>query len=101
MHATRLSRGHLIRYLPGDGDGTAAGEPQAAAARPCEDDRGASREAPLCVHADGEFVCVPEDGVREIAVEVVPRRLRVEVYPPALYGGRNANEKSPPAAGGL
>jgi hypothetical protein len=27
--------------------------------------------------------------VPEVAVEMVPRRLRVEVYPPALYGGRN------------
>jgi diacylglycerol kinase family enzyme len=45
-------------------------------------------DSPLCVHADGEFVCVPGDGVAGIALEVVPRRLRVEVFPPARYGAR-------------
>ena len=87
MHATRLSRWHLIRYLPAMATG-----------RLPENHRllhlgRASRievrsEAPLCVHADGEFVCVPEDGECEVAIEVVPSRLRVEVFPPALYGGR-------------
>ena len=87
MHATRLTRGHLIRYLPAMATG-----------RLPEDHNllklGRARrisvrsEAPLCVHADGEFVCVPEEGIRGIEVEVEPRRLRVEVYPPALYGGR-------------
>ncbi|VTT99995.1 ---NA--- : [Gemmataceae bacterium] len=46
--------------------------------------------SPLCVHADGEFVCVPEEGVAEIALDVVPRRLRVEVFAPARYGARGA-----------
>jgi diacylglycerol kinase (ATP) len=87
MHATRLSRGHLIRYLPKMATGRL---PENHAllhlgrARRVE----VESEAPLCVHADGEFVCVPEDGVRRVTAEVVPRRLRVEVYPPALYGGR-------------
>jgi hypothetical protein len=45
-------------------------------------------DAPLCVHTDGEFVCVPEDRVTRLVAEVLPHRLRVEVYPPALYGGR-------------
>ncbi|WP_439623514.1 diacylglycerol/lipid kinase family protein [Gemmata sp.] len=87
MHATRLRRGHLLRYLPA-----------MAAGRLPENHRlialgRASRievhsESPLCVHADGEFVCVPEEGVTEIVLEVVQRRLRVEVFPPALYGAR-------------
>jgi diacylglycerol kinase (ATP) len=87
MHATRLRRGHLLRYLPA-----------MAAGRLPENHRlialgRASRievrcAVPLCVHADGEFVCVPEQGVTEVALEVVPRRLRVEVFPPALYGAR-------------
>jgi diacylglycerol kinase (ATP) len=86
MHATRLSRGHLLRFLPGmatsklpqDHRLVGLGRAKRIAVR-CE--------VPLCVHADGEFVCVPEDEVHEVAVEVVPRRLRVEVYSPALYGG--------------
>ena len=87
MHATRLTRGHLLRYLPAMVSGRLPenhpllhlGRARRVAVR---------SEAPLCVHADGEFVCVPADDVREVAVEVVPRRLKVEVYTPALYGGR-------------
>ena len=28
-------------------------------------------------HADGEFFCLPEDGVRELTIEIVPAALRV------------------------
>ena len=100
MHATRLTRGHLIRYLPAMATGRLPENHKLlrlGRARKIE----VKCEEPICVHADGEFICVPEDGIREIEIEVVPRRLRVEVYPPALYGGRSANEKSPPTAGGL
>ena len=45
-------------------------------------------ERPLCVHTDGEFFCRPEDGIRAVSAEVIPGRLRVEVFPPGLYGGR-------------
>ena len=89
LHARDAAQPLAPAPLPaGDGDGQAAGESPARCtlgrARRIE----VRSEAPLCVHADGEFVCVPEDGVKEIAVEVLPRRLTVEVYPPALYGGR-------------
>ena len=87
MHATRLSRGHLIRYLPAMATGKLPEKHPLLAlgqARRIE----VVSEAPLCVHADGEFICVPEERVKEIVVEVLPRRLRVEVYPPSLYGGR-------------
>ncbi len=89
MHATRLTRWHLIRFLPRMATGQLPenhkllrlGRARRISVR---------SEAPLCVHADGEFICVPEDRIREVAVEVVPRRLQVEVYRPALNGGRNA-----------
>lgn len=87
MHATQLNRGHLLRYLPAMATGRLPeNHPLVVLGR-------ASRievvsEAPLCVHADGEFICVPEDRLNAITVEVLPRRLRVEVYAPALYGGR-------------
>src|SRR5262245_58826316 len=87
MHATRLSRWHLIRYLPAMATGRLPdNHPLVALGRAHR--IGVRSEAPLCVHADGEFVCVPQDGVNEIAIEVVPRQLRVEVYLPALYGRR-------------
>jgi diacylglycerol kinase family enzyme len=88
MHATRLSRGHLIRYLPAMATGRLPENHnllKLGRARRIEVRSGSA----LCVHADGEFVCVPAEGIRGIEVEVMPRRLRVEVYPPALYGGRD------------
>lgn len=86
MHATRLSRGHLIRYLPAMVTGKLPenhkllhlGRAKRIDVR---------SEKPLCVHADGEFVCVPDEKIHEVAVEVQPRRLKVEVFPPAMYGG--------------
>lgn len=87
MHATRLSRGHLLRYLPKMATGNLPENHKLVSlgrARRIE----VRSELPLCVHADGEFVCDPEDKIHEVAVEVVPRRLRVEVYRPSLYGGR-------------
>jgi diacylglycerol kinase family enzyme len=87
MHATRLTRWHLIRFLPRMATGTLPeghrllhlGRARRIAVR---------AQCSLCVHADGEFVCIPEDGCQEVAIEVVPRRLRVEIYQPGLYGGR-------------
>ena len=87
MHATRLSRFHLIRYLPTMVRGKLPENHKLLTLGRASRIEVKS-EAPLCVHADGEFVCVPEDGLREIAVEVLPARLKVQVYPPALYGGR-------------
>ena len=36
-------------------------------------------DLPVNVHADGEFLCVAEEGFREVTVEVVPAALRVDV----------------------
>ncbi|HEX4610217.1 MAG TPA: diacylglycerol kinase family protein [Urbifossiella sp.] len=89
MHATRLRRWHLVRYLPAMATGNLPeNHPLIRLGRAARVE--VESESPLCVHADGEFICTPRDGVKELAVEVVPRRLRVEVYPPALYGGRRS-----------
>jgi len=34
-------------------------------------------ETPLIVHLDGEFFCLPENGVHDLEVELLPRALRV------------------------
>jgi diacylglycerol kinase (ATP) len=44
-------------------------------------------EEALCIHVDGEVLCVPGDGVREARITLLSRRLPVEYYPPAAYGG--------------
>ena len=41
-------------------------------------------ETPLIVHVDGEFFCLPEEGVRDLEVELLPRALRVYRRLPAL-----------------
>ena len=87
VHATRLSRGHLLRYLPAMVRGKLPENHRLLTLGRVQRVEVHS-EAPLCVHADGEFVCVPENGVKQVAVELLPKRLKVEVYPPALYGGR-------------
>jgi diacylglycerol kinase (ATP) len=87
MHATRLSRIHLIRYLPAMATGNLPeNHPLLHLGRAKRIE--VLSDAPLCVHADGEFVCVPSEGIKEVAVAVVPGRLRVEVCRPFLYGGR-------------
>jgi len=91
MHATKLRRWHLLRYLPAMARGKLPHDHpllHLGRARRIE----VRSETPLCVHADGEFFSTPADGVREVTVEVVPRRLRVEVFPPSLYGGRNRDK---------
>ncbi len=87
MHATRLRREHLILYLPAMATGNLPEKHRLihlGRARRIE----VRSETPLCVHADGEFVCVPEDRITDVSIEVIPQRLRVEVFSPALYGAR-------------
>ena len=44
-------------------------------------------EAPLIVHLDGEFFCLPEDGLRELEVELLPRAFRVFRKLPSAHSG--------------
>jgi diacylglycerol kinase (ATP) len=92
FHARKLRRWHLIRYLPAMIRGTLPqNHPLLRTGRAARVE--VQSESPLCIHADGEFFCVPADGVREVTVEVLPRRLKVEVFPPAMYGRKPNSEK--------
>jgi diacylglycerol kinase family enzyme len=84
-----VRRWELVRYLPGLIVGRLPTDhPHLTRAR-CG--RAAVRAAaPLCVHTDGELFAAPTEDVRELEVELLPGRLRVEVCPPYLYGGREA-----------
>lgn len=87
LHATGLSRWHLLRFLPALATGSLPTDHpllNVGTAARVE----VSADAPLCVHTDGEFFAVPADGVTAFTAEVLPGRLRVEVFRPALYGGR-------------
>jgi diacylglycerol kinase family enzyme len=80
MHAKKLRRWHLLRYLPAMARGClprdhpliALGRARSIAVK---------SSVRLCIHSDGEFFCTPSDGVREVTVELLPARLLVEVFP--------------------
>lgn len=85
MHAKNLWRWHLVRFLPAMATGRLpTNHPRLTLGRAAAID--IRSEEPLFVHTDGEFFCVPADGLREVRLEVLPGRLRVEVYQPAMYG---------------
>ncbi|HET6573289.1 MAG TPA: diacylglycerol kinase family protein [Fimbriiglobus sp.] len=86
LHVGAVRRWELLRYLPGLIAGRLPTDHPHIRRGRCG--RAIIRAAvPLCVHIDGELFAVPGDGVRELEVELLPNRLRVEVCPPYLYGG--------------
>jgi diacylglycerol kinase family enzyme len=87
LHATKLRRWHLVRYLPAMIRGTLP-ENHALLHTGRAARITVAADEPLCIHADGEFFCTPVDGVREVTVEVLLKRMKAEVFPPGLYGGR-------------
>jgi len=77
VHVADLRRWDLIRLLPALMAGKIpADEPKirtgtAARVR-------VTSGVPLCCHADGEFACVPADGVTELTFDTLPGRVTVE-----------------------
>jgi diacylglycerol kinase (ATP) len=85
MHAMNLRRWHLVRFLPAMATGKLPTDhPRLKLGRAAKIE--IRSDGPLFVHTDGEFFCVPADGLKEVQMEVLPGRLRVEVYRPAMYG---------------
>jgi diacylglycerol kinase family enzyme len=79
LRAGRLSRWELIRYLPGMATGNLPTDHPLLDMGRCRAVEVRS-ESPVRVHLDGEFFCHPEDGVRNLTVELVPAALRVESF---------------------
>jgi diacylglycerol kinase family enzyme len=80
LHVGALHRWELLRYFPALVTGRIpANHPEIRTGR-CRRAVIAS-DRPLCAHADGELICVPEDNVCEMAIELIPGRLRVESAP--------------------
>ena len=78
VHAGALSRGAVLRFLPRLAlFGPPAEYPQVSQGR-CRNVVLRSSE-PLIVHTDGEFFCLPEDGVRELKIDLFPGALSVEL----------------------
>jgi diacylglycerol kinase family enzyme len=77
VHAGALSRWEVLNLLPRLAiSGPPSYHPKVGQGR-CRHLHLRS-EAPLTVHIDGEFFCKPEDGVRELDVQMMPRCLMVK-----------------------
>ena len=80
FHVTGLRRWHLLRYLPALLAGTLPDDHPLMRRRRTAGVAVQAAEG-LAVHADGELVCVPGDGVGEVDIAVRPGGLTVEVCP--------------------
>ena len=86
VHAADLSRWEVLQFLPRIAlFGPPAEYPKVRQGR-CRRVLLQS-EAPLIVHTDGEFFCLPSDGVRELEIDLLPGALTVETM-----GSRSASE---------
>lgn len=81
LHVGPVSRREVLRFMP-----------RLATGRPLPADHGGIRQGrcrsasvesdePLVVHVDGEFFCVPEEGVRRLEARLLPGALQVELLP--------------------
>ena len=80
LHATTLTRWELLHFVPALITGTIPKNHPRIHTGQCRTARVLS-DSPLCVHADGELLCVPEDRICEVTVTLIPGRLRVEAIP--------------------
>jgi len=70
-----LRRMSLFRFFPGLLTGRLPSHPEVWRGR-CRSLR-VQADWPLIVHVDGEFFCVPDDGIHELEVDILPGALRV------------------------
>jgi len=76
VHAGRLGRFEALRMLPRMATGTLPDDHPLIRQGRCST-VGVRGDAPLRVHTDGEFFCLTDDNVREIAVKLLPGALHV------------------------
>ena len=78
LHVSAMKRRQMARYLPGFMRGRVPTHLPHLTPRLCRSVSSIGPEA-ICLHADGEMVCVPADGVREVEIELLPKRLSIEM----------------------
>lgn len=76
LHVGQLSRWQLIRYFPRMISGRLPTYDPLVRMGRCRRVEIESEE-PLMTHGDGEFFCVPEEGIRQLTIELLPGRLKV------------------------
>jgi diacylglycerol kinase family enzyme len=82
VHAGPLSRWELLRFLPNMATGRLPTDHPRVWLGRCRRVTVVST-APLTAHIDGEFFCRPEDGVRCLEIDLLPRALPVHRQPAA------------------
>jgi diacylglycerol kinase family enzyme len=77
LQAGALSRWEVLRYMPrlASGGQLPTDHPQIWLGR-CREARLHS-EAPLAVHLDGEFFCLPKQRVHQLDIRILPGLLKV------------------------
>ncbi len=75
LHVGNLTRLSVLGFAPGLVTGKLSAHPEIRRGR-CRQAHVRS-ETPLVVHVDGEFFSLPDDGVRELDVQLLPGALRV------------------------
>ena len=76
VHAGQLSRWQALTMLPRIATGTLPNDHPLIVQGRCRNIQIRSQQ-PICVHIDGEFFCLPADGVSDVAIEIRPSALRV------------------------
>lgn len=87
LHIADAKRWQLVRYLPALIAGTLPKDHPKIRMGRCAR-VSVTGQTPLCVHADGEFFCLPADGVTGFEVELLPKKLLVEVGSDSREEGR-------------
>jgi len=77
LHVSDMTRRQMTRHLPALMRGRVPTHLPYLTPRLCGRIRSEGAE-PVCVHADGEIVCDLQGGVREVEMDLLPERLRVE-----------------------
>ena len=77
LHVSDMKRRQMVRYLPGFMRGRVPTHLPYLTQRLCRSVTSTGPE-PICLHADGEIVCVPSEGVSAVEMTVLPGRLKVE-----------------------
>ena len=80
IHAGPLTRWAFIKHLPAIATGNLpANDPRVWLGRAAN--VAVRSERPFRIHLDGEFFCHPQDGIIDVHVELLPKRLKVMGFP--------------------
>jgi len=89
VHAGPLRRWDLIRHLPGMATGNLPTSDPGIWLGRCREVEVRSSE-PVPVHLDGEIFCRAEEGICHFQLELLPKRLRVQIFPARSCGQRGS-----------